>query len=488
MNTEMKLELEEKRKYVWELPRHGEMHVVGRVYGDRTTVEQLHADVRVGKQWNALKQVYNVACLPGLRKASLAMPDVHPGYGYPIGGVGAFGLKEGVISVGGVGFDAGCNVANVRIPLNRKDVVAKKKVLAEALYHDIPAGLGIRGKIGISWDQLDEILAKGVKFVIGMGHGQRDDERFIEKKGSLEGADPHNVSETAKKRESKQLGTLGSGNHYLEVQYVDEVFDKEAADAYGLSEDGIIISIHCGSRALGHQVGTDFLKVLDAASKKYKIPIRERELVCAPIDSDEGRRYFSAINAAMNYGYANKEVLVHLARGVIARIFGLDERDMPLLYLISHNSVMEEKHRVNHDVETLLVHRKGSTRAFGPGGEELPQEYVEVGQPVLVGGTMGTSSYILRGSEIAMEETFGSACHGAGRRMSRRQALRTWRGERIIRDLEKKGIVVKGHGWKGIAEESPGAYKDVDQVVNVMHGSGISTKVARTKPLICIKG
>ncbi|MHA1961638.1 MAG: RtcB family protein [Candidatus Thorarchaeota archaeon] len=486
--VEMKLELREKRAYVWEMPRHGEMRVVGKVYGDKTTVEHLHADVKAGKQWNALRQVYNVACLPGLQKASLAMPDVHPGYGYPIGGVGAFDLKEGVISVGGVGFDAGCNVANIRVPLKRKDIEDKKKMLAEALYRDIPAGLGIRGKISISWDQLDEILEKGARFTIDMGYGYRDDARFMEMNGSIKGADPYLVSDTAKKRESKQLGTLGSGNHYLEVQYVDEVFDREAAVAFGLVEDGIIVSIHCGSRALGHQVGTDYLKVLDAASKKYRIPIRERELVCAPIESDEGRRYFSAIKAAMNYGYANKEVLVHLSRSIIARIFGLDETGMPLLYVISHNSVMQEEHKADGKVENLLVHRKGATRAFGPGNKELPMEYIKVGQPVLVGGTMGTCSYILKGTEIAMKETFGSACHGAGRRMSRRQALRTWRGEHIINDLAKKGIVAKGHGWKGIAEESPGAYKDVNQVVNVIHGSGIATKVAKVRPLICIKG
>jgi tRNA-splicing ligase RtcB len=484
----MKLKLIEKRKYVWELPKHGEMRVAGRVYGDERTVEHLHADVNAGKEWNALKQIYNVACLPGICKASLAMPDVHPGYGFPIGGVGAFNKKEGVFSVGGVGFDAGCNVANIKIPLKKEDIIKKQKELAEALFKYIPAGLGKKGEISISWDKLDEVLARGANVAIEMGYGMEKDLEYFEKKGCLDKANPDNVSDLAKKRESKQLGTLGSGNHYLEVQYVDEIFDEEAAKAYKIEKDDIIVSIHCGSRALGHQVGTDYLKVLDAASKKYKIPIRERELVCAPIESEEGQRYFSAVCAAINYSYANKEVLIHLARKVFEKIFGLSEESMPLLYVITHNSVMEEKHKVNGKVEELIVHRKGATRAFGPGSEELPREYRNVGQPVLVGGTMGTCSYILKGTNLAMEETFGSACHGAGRKMSRRQAAKTWRAKDIIDNLAKKGIIVKGHGWKGIAEESPNAYKDVNQVVDVMHYSGIATKVARVKPLICIKG
>ncbi len=484
----MKLELKEKRKYVWELPKHDEMRVVGRVYGDKTTVEHLHRDVKAGKEWNALRQIFNVACLPGIQKASLAMPDVHPGYGFCIGGVGAFDIKEGVIALGGVGYDAGCNVANIVVPLKRKDIEAKKKELAEALYRDVPAGLGIRGKIEINRNQLDEVLSTGAVFPIKQGYGLKDDLRFYEKGGFLKEANPNNVSDTAKQREKKQIGTVGSGNHYLEIQYVDEVFDKTAAKAYGLEKDGIIISIHCGSRALGHQVGTDYLKVLDAASRKYNIPIRERELVCAPIESEEGKKYFSATYAAINYGYANKEVLIHLARQVLSKMFKLKHEEMPLLYVITHNSVMREKHEVDGKLKDVLVHRKGATRAFGPGSEELPKEYLKIGQPVLIGGTMGTCSYILKGTETAMKETFGSSCHGAGRRMSRHEAIRSWRGEVLINELAKKGIIVKGHGWKGIAEEAPGAYKDVDNVIEVMHLTGIAKKVARTKPLVCIKG
>ena len=484
----MELKLSKKRDYVWELPKHGEMRVVGRVYGDEKTVKHLHDDVAAGKEWNALKQIYNVACLPGIQKASLAMPDVHPGYGFPIGGVAAFTKKEGIVCVGGVGFDAGCNVANIKIPLKKKDILKKQKQLAEALFKNIPAGLGKKGEISLEWSQLDEVLAKGANVAIALGYGCKDDLHFFEKKGYLKNANPDNVSEVAKKRENRQIGTLGSGNHYLEVQYVDKIYDEVAAEGYGISKDDIIVAIHCGSRALGHQVGTDYLKVLDVASRKYKIPIRERELVCAPIESEEGQKYISAVSAAINYGYANKEVLIHLARKVFSKVYGLDEDSLPLLYVISHNSLMEERHKVDGKVEELFVHRKGATRAFGPGNEELPIEYRKIGQPVLVGGTMGTCSYILKGTEIAMEETFASACHGSGRRMSRRQAVKTWRAKDIVDELAKKGIIVKGHDRKGIAEESPNAYKDVNQVVDVMHYSGISTKVAKVKPLISIKG
>ncbi len=396
-------------------------------------------------------------------------------------------MKEGVFSVGGVGFDAGCNVANIVIPLKKKDIEAKKKELAEALFKDIPAGLGIRGKIVVSADQLDEVLSTGAKFAVKLGYGTKDDLRFFEKGGCLEGADPKDVSETAKAREKKQIGTVGSGNHYLEVQYVDEIFDKEAAKAYHLEKDGIVVSIHCGSRALGHQVGTDYLKVLDAASRKYNIPIMDRELVCAPIQSEEGKKFFSAIKCAMNYAYANKQVLIHLTREVMSKMFGLKHSDMPLLYVISHNSIMQEKHEVDGKVKELIVHRKGSTPALGPGSEGLPKEYAKIGQPVLIGGTMGTCSYILKGTEKAAE-TFFSACHGAGRAMSRNEAIRTWKGQDIIKDLEKKNILVKGHDWRGVAEEAPLAYKRVEDTVNVMHQTGIATLVVKTKPLICIKG
>ncbi len=484
----MKLTLKKKSNYIWELPKNGDMLVPGLVYGNKAIVDHLLADVKEGKEWNALRQIYNVACLPGLQKASLAMPDVHPGYGFCIGGVGAFDTKEGIITVAGVGFDAGCGVRDIATPLKRKDVEPKKKQLAERMFKDIPAGLGIRGKIAISWDQLEEVLTKGAAFPISLGYGKKEDLKFIEQQGKIPGADPENVSETAKKRESKQIGTLGSGNHYMEIQYVDEIFDPVAAKAYGLEKDSVIISMHCGSRALGHQIGTDYLKVLDAASKKYKIPIRERELVCAPFQSEEGQQYFSAVNCALNYGHANRQVLAHLIRGVFTKVFGIDYDSMKMIYEISHNSAKLEKHKVDGKTKELIVHRKGATRAFGPGHPELPAPIKKVGQPVLVGGTMGTCSYILAGTEIAMRDTFGSACHGAGRRMSRHQAKREFRAQELVRKLEKEGIIVKGHGWGGIAEEAPGAYKDVENTIKVMHETGIATKVARMKPMVCIKG
>lgn len=476
--------LTEVEKHVWEMKQEGKMNVPGRIYGDEDIINHLIQDVKEGKDWNALVQIRNVACLPGMQKASLAMSDVHPGYGFSIGGVGAFDQKEGVFSVGGVGFDAGCNVANIVIPLKKKDIEAKKKELAEALFKDVPAGLGKRGKISVSVDELDEVLSSGAKFAVKLGYGTKNDLRFFEKGGCLEGANPKDVSATAKAREKKQIGTVGSGNHYLEVQYVEEIFDEAAAKAYGINKEGIIVSIHCGSRALGHQVGTDFLKILDEASRKYNIPIMDRELVCAPIQSEEGQKFFSAMKCAINYAYANKMVLIHLTREVFSKVFGIEYSEMPLLYCISHNSVMEEK----HGRKTLIVHRKGATRAFGPGSEDLPKEYAKIGQPVLIGGTMGTCSYILKGTEKAMKETFASSCHGAGRAMSRNQAIRTWRGEDLIKELNKNGIIVKGHDWRGVAEEAPGAYKDVNQVVAVMDSSGIAKKVAKVLPMICIKG
>jgi len=300
----------------------------------------------------------------------------------------------------------------------------------------------------------------------------------------VKGAKPENVSRQAKQRQYKQIGTLGSGNHYLEVQYVERLFDKEVAEVYGLRENQVLVSIHCGSRALGHQIGTDYLKILEAASRKYNIPIREKELVCAPFKSEEGQRYFSAVNCGINTAFANRQVIAHLTRIAFRMALGVAEEDLKMLYDIGHNTAKLEK----HDGRELLVLRKGSTRAFGPGREEVPKAYRKVGQPVLVGGTMGTQSYILHGTERGMEETFGSACHGAGRQMSRQQAKRQWRGERLVSELANRGILIRGHSLAGVAEEAPGAYKDVDEVVDVMHYAGIAKKVALLKPMISIKG
>ena len=484
----MEIEIKRIDDYRWEVPKRGQMLVPGRIYGDQRIIDHLTADVRAGKEWNALKQIVNVACLPGIQKASLAMSDVHPGYGFPIGGVGAFDTERGVISVAGVGFDCNCGVRTLRTDLTREDVEKKKKELADSLFNMIPAGLGSTGDIRLSVDQIDEVLIKGAEYAVEQGYGFKEDLEYTEEKGRVKGSNPENVSRQAKQRQFKQVGTLGSGNHYLEVQYVEKIFDEKVAEAYGLKENQILVSIHCGSRALGHQIGTDYLKVLEAASRKYKIPIREKELVCAPFGSEEGQTYFSAVNCGINTAFANRQALAHLTRKAMKGVMGIAEEDVRMLYDIGHNTAKLEKHDVDGKERELLLLRKGATRAFGPGREEVPKAYRKVGQPVLVGGTMGTSSYILHGTEQGMGETFGSACHGAGRQMSRQQAKRQWRGEKLVNELAKRGILIRGHSLAGVAEEAPGAYKDVDDVVDVMHYSGIAKKVAVVRPMISIKG
>ncbi len=480
--------LKQKSDYIWELPKQEEMNVPGRIYGDKQIIQHLIDDVKAGKEWNSLRQIYNVASLPGIQKASMAMPDVHPGYGFPIGGVGAFDAEDGVISVAGVGFDINCGVRTLTTSLKKSDIESKKKELADHLYKTIPAGLGSTGDIKLNKGQIDEVLLKGAEYAVEEGYGFKDDLEHMEERGRIKGAEPENVSDKAKQRQFKEMGTLGSGNHYLEVQYVDEIFDETSAKTFGLSENQILISIHCGSRALGHQIGTDYLKTLEKASKKYNIPIREKELVCAPFKSEEGQKYFSAVKAGINCAFANRQILAHLARKSFTEILKIDEKEVKTFYEIAHNTSKLEEHEINGEKKDLVVHRKGATRGFGPGRKEVPSDYRDVGQPILIGGTMGTSSFILHGTKKGMKETFGSACHGAGRIMSRKQAKKQFWGEDVIKNLESKGIIIKGHSKAGVAEEAPGAYKDVEDVVNVMHNAGISKKVARVKPLISIKG
>lgn len=484
----MTIELKQVSEYIWEIPKSGEMLVPGRIYADEGLIKHLIDDVNRGKEWNALVQIRNVACLPGIQKASLAMADVHPGYGFAIGAIGAFDIETGVISVAGVGFDCNCGVRTLKTQLTRSDIKGKEQDLANELFKVIPAGIGSEGKIRLSVDEIDKVLVKGAKFSVEHGYGWEEDLTFMEEEGCVRGADPDTVSYEAKKRGFNQVGTLGSGNHYLEVQYVDEIFDEKAAQVYGLSKDQILISIHCGSRALGHQIGTDYLKTLEAASRKYNIPIRERELVCAPFKSEEGQRYFKAINCGINAAFANRQVLAHLTRKAFSSAVGVDERTIRALYDIGHNTAKLEKHKVGGEEKDLIVHRKGATRAFGPGRPEIPAAYRSIGQPVLVGGTMGTASYILHGTEKGMEEVFGTAVHGAGRVSSREAAKKRWRGKDLIAELKKNGIIIKGHSLSGVAEEAPGAYKDVTQVVDVVHNAGIAKKVAMSKPLISVKG
>ena len=482
-------------EYMWELPRTGEMRVPGWLFVSQPLLQPLLSGTAEadgegggGHDWNALTQVRNVACLPGIVKASIAMPDVHPGYGFPIGGVGAFDPVDGVVAMGGVGFDINCGVRVLSTPLSRDDIEPRKDQLADVLFAHVPAGLGSEGTIRLSLQGVDEVLEKGARFALDRGYGLPEDLEYIEENGQLDRADPAAVSLKAKEREFRQIGTLGSGNHYLEVQYVEEVHDLEAARAYGLEKNQILIAIHCGSRGLGHQIGQDALPELERASRKYGIPIRERELVCAPIRSPEGEKYLRAVFAGINCAFANRQVIAHLVREALAPLFSLPPGKIRTLYDVGHNNVKFEQHLVDGEQRRLLVHRKGSTRAFGPGRPENPDRYRKVGHPIFVGGTMGTASYILRGTDLGMEKAFGSGVHGAGRAMSRAKAKKRWRGQELIRDLAGQGIAVRAHSYAGAAEEAPGAYKDVDLVVEAAVGSGLNALVARVRPLVCIKG
>ena len=461
------------------------MNVPARIYANKYVLELIKKE---SSNWNSLIQLKNVAKLPGVLKYSLAMPDIHPGYGFPIGGVGAFDLKKGVIVMGGIGYDINCGVRTMRTPLMFEEIKNKKQLIADALFKEVPAGLGVKGKVNLSFEEIDDLLLNGAEFSVKNGFGLKEDLKFIENNGKVKGALPKQVSQRAKQRQFKQLGTLGSGNHYLEVQIVDEIFDSAAAKAYDIKKNQVLISFHCGSRALGHQIGIDWTKKLADIVKKYNIKIPDKELVCAPINSKEGKEYFGAVVAGINCAFANRQVIAHYIRKVISKQTGIKETDISTLYEVAHNTAKIEEHIIDGKKKKVLVHRKGATRAFGPGQKELPKEYQQVGQPVLIGGTMGTSSYILRGTEKAMQETFGSACHGAGRVLSRKQSMKKINLKDLKHNLEKKGIVVRSHDKRGFIEEAPEAYKNVDEVVSVMHNSGIAKKVARLKPLIVIKG
>ena len=465
--------------HLWEIPRTGEMRVPGRIFASEKLIREMDEKVR--------EQVVNVAMLPGIQVASIAMPDAHWGYGFPIGGVAAFDPDEGgVVSMGGVGFDISCGVRTLRTGLMLEDVRPRLQTLADRLYARVPAGVGSEGLIRLNAPQLDEMLLGGAVWAVRKGYGQPEDLEYTEERGRVEGADPSAVSATAKKRQEREMGTLGSGNHYLEVQVVDEIHDEQAAQAMSLRKDSVVVSIHCGSRGLGHQIGTDALRSLANAAQRFKLPIRDRELASAPITSPEGRQYFGAMSAGINCALANRQILTHLVREVFDEVF--PEGRISLLYDVSHNTCKVETHVIDGRKKRLYVHRKGATRAFGPDQSDLPEEYRRVGQPVLIGGTMGTSSYILVGTDAGMSAAFGSACHGAGRAMSRTQAKKQWHGRDVVRSLEAQGIVIRGHSYSGIAEEAPGSYKDVDEVVDAAHHANLARKVARVRPVACVKG
>jgi tRNA-splicing ligase RtcB len=469
---------------VWELPAEAGMRVPGRIYADETLAEALEED-------ESLTQVANVACLPGIVGCSLAMPDIHFGYGFPIGGVAAFRVDDGVVSPGGVGYDINCGCRVMATDLTADDLQGKTAAVVERLFRDVPSGVGSKGAIPrLSRAELERLLREGASWAVERGFGSVDDLAHTESRGVLPGADPAAVSERAYLRGQDQVGTLGSGNHFLELQSVDCVFDRSAAHAYGLSEGQVTLMIHCGSRGLGYQVCEDYLSVMAEASRRYEIALPDRQLVCAPVGSPEGTRYLSAMACAANYAWANRQMIMHLVEQALLRALDISPRqlNLRLIYDVAHNIAKLETHEVEGRALQVCVHRKGATRAFAPGHEEVPEDYREAGQPVLIPGDMGTASFICKGTDEAMRRTFGSTCHGAGRVMSRSQALKKARGRAIDRELARKGIVVRSQGPKTLGEEMPEAYKDVERVVHVMDRAGISPRVARVRPLGVVKG
>ncbi|WP_404359385.1 RtcB family protein [Methylotuvimicrobium sp. KM1] len=463
----------------WEIPAKGPMRVPAIIYADPGLLEAMDQKV--------YEQITNVATLPGIVEAAYAMPDAHWGYGFPIGGVAAFDPDQGgVISAGGVGFDISCGVRSLHTDLLMSDLQNVKKELADELYRSVPAGVGSRGRIHLNHDEMRAMLTGGAQWAVDQGFGEPRDLEFTEERGRIDGAEPQYVSPRARERQKDEMGTLGSGNHYLEVQRVVEIFDHEVAEAYRLKIDAIVISIHCGSRGLGHQIGTEFLKDMALAASQYHINLPDRELACAPLNSPLGKRYLGAMRAGINCALANRQIITHLTRQAMNEIFpGIS---LDLLYDVSHNTCKQERHTIAGKERTVYIHRKGATRAFGPGHADLPDAYRAVGQPVLIGGSMGTSSYILYGTKQAEQRSFSSACHGAGRAMSRHQATKQWQGRSLVDQLAEQGILIRSPSLRGVAEEAPAAYKDVNAVVDAADKAGLAKKVARLEPVICIKG
>ncbi|WER49906.1 RtcB family protein [Cupriavidus sp. WKF15] len=468
-------------EYEWHISPVRGMRVPGVIFADSHLIH--------GMDDKVCQQVCNVAKLPGIVGASFAMPDAHWGYGFPIGGVAAFDPDEGgVVSAGGVGFDISCGVRTLRTGLEREALEGVKARLADALYTAIPAGVGSTGVVHLSHGDMHDMLMGGARWAVAQGYGEEDDLEYIEERGTMQNAKPGAVSTSAKRRQQDEMGTLGSGNHYLEVQEVAEIFHPAIAKGFGLEPGQIVVSIHCGSRGLGHQIGTEFLKEMVIAASSFGIELPDRELACAPIQSELGERYLGAMRAAINCALANRQILTHLTRKAFAKV--LPQAKLSLLYDVSHNTCKVEEHFINGRKRLLYVHRKGATRAFGPDHPDLPDAYKDLGQPVLIGGSMGTESYVLAGvSEMpGLGQAFSSACHGAGRQMSRTEARRHWQGRAVVDSLAGRGILVRSPSMRGVAEEAPDAYKPVADVVNSAQEARLACKVARLLPVICIKG
>lgn len=472
--------------YRWEIPidyKQG-MRVPGLVFADEKMLRQI-------AQEQALEQVANAATLPGIVRYSLAMPDIHWGYGFPVGGVAAFDLDEGIISPGAIGYDINCGVRLIRTNLEEEDIRQKLQPLVDALFVAVPSGVGSTGRLKVGMGEIDTVLRGGARWAVGKDYGWPEDLDAIEAGGTLPQADPEVVSQAAKQRGRGQIGTLGSGNHFLEVQVIDQIYDARAAEVMGLDHPGQVgVFIHCGSRGLGHQVCTDYLRTAERSAHEHGINLVDRQLACMPFKSPEGQRYFGAMSAAANFAWANRQMITHWVREAFSQVFRRSPHDlgMSLVYDVAHNIGKIEPYAVDGGQKQLIVHRKGATRAFPPGHPEIPEKYREIGQPVLIPGDMGRYSFVAVGTEAAMRDSFGSTCHGAGRVMGRKQAVRTLAGKDIAQELREQGIVVRAQDRSLLAEEASQAYKDVADVVGVCHAVGISRRVARTRPIGVVKG
>jgi len=477
------IQLNKIHDYLWEIPKTGGMIVPGRVYATEKMLKDIHED-------KALEQVINVAHLPGIQKYSIAMPDIHWGYGFPIGGVAAFDAEEGIISPGGVGYDINCGVRLMRTNLVEEDVGPKLRELISEIFDTVPCGVGVGGIVKLSRDDYDSIISKGVNWAIEKGFGESEDLQRIEDYGTFPGGDPDAVSDRAYKRGRDQIGTLGSGNHFLEVDIVEEIYNPAVAESFGLFKDQVCVLIHCGSRGFGHQICTDYIDTMLSYMRREGLVLPDKQLACAHIKSEEGKRYLAAFAAAVNYAWTNRQVIMSLVRGVFHRVLRIGPKELggELVYDVSHNIAKFETHNINGEQKRLCVHRKGATRAFPKGHPLIPEIYKDVGHPVFIPGDMGRASFVLVGTEAALEETFGSSCHGAGRILSRRKAVKIGKGRDIVSELEKKGIIVLARGRRTVFEEMPEAYKEVEEVVNVVHNAGIARKVARLRPIGVVKG
>jgi len=483
MDTKKQITIEKVDEYHYTIPRSEGMRVPGLIYANQKLLDDIKLD-------ESPRQVANVAHLPGIIKYSLAMPDMHWGYGFPIGGVAAFDLDEGIISPGGVGYDINCGCRILRTDLTLPDIQDRIRKIVTALFKGIPSGVGSTGAVKLNVNEEKRVLQKGTQWAVEKGYGEQEDVERTEDGGMMEEADPEVVSKRALERGRNQLGTLGSGNHFLEIGIVEQVFDQKVADVFGLFENQVVVSIHSGSRGFGYQVCDDYLKTMLHATNKAGMALPDRQLTCSPVNSDLGKKYFAAMACAANYAWVNRQLLTHWTREILEKTLNLSPRDlgMQLVYDVCHNIAKKEVHTIDGKQRKVCVHRKGATRAFPAGHPDVPKVYREVGQPVLIPGDMGRYSYVLVGTDKAMEETFGSTCHGAGRLMSRSKAKKCCRGRSIADEMEDRGIFVMAEGKATLAEEVPEAYKDVSEVVEVVHQAGISKKVAKLKPLGVVKG